>query len=377
MSDKKLKNKDLPSNSKKRDDDTQSDDSQDDGATGTVPNKMSIEAIRKFFAAKLHFHTKQDEINSCEKVIDDLSLDGLIKHWKDKGFKKIITMVGAGISTSAGIPDFRSPGSGLYDNLEKYNLPHPQAIFELDYFEDNPKPFFVLAKELYPGSFKPTPSHYFVKMLNDKGLLVRHYTQNIDTLERIAEIPDEKLVEAHGTFYTNHCRQCKKLFSMEWMKEQIFADIIPTCDKCNGVVKPDIVFFGQDLPLKFYECPLNDFDDCDLLLIMGTSLEVQPFASLVDKPNSNCIRFLINRDEVGKKSNNVFASWLLGSSLSYNMADNKRDIAFIGDCDDGVYALADGLGWGDELRDIVKKEHTKLDHKKEKNIRKSVSTDKN
>lgn len=75
----------------------------------------------------------------------------------------------------------------------------------MDYFEENPQPFFALAKELYPGSFNPTPSHYFVRLLHEKGLLLRHYTQNIDTLERIAGIPDDKLVEAHGTFFTNHC----------------------------------------------------------------------------------------------------------------------------------------------------------------------------
>lgn len=78
---------------------------------------------------------------------------------------------------AAGIPDFRSPGSGLYDNLQKYNLPYPQAIFELNFFRENPKPFFVLAKELYPGTFKPTPGHYFIRLLQDKGLLLRHYTQ--------------------------------------------------------------------------------------------------------------------------------------------------------------------------------------------------------
>lgn len=78
---------------------------------------------------------------------------------------------------AAGIPDFRSPGSGLYDNLQKYNLPYPQAIFEINFFRENPKPFFILAKELYPGIFKPTPGHYFIRLLQDKGLLLRHYTQ--------------------------------------------------------------------------------------------------------------------------------------------------------------------------------------------------------
>lgn len=80
-------------------------------------------------------------------------------------------------SLSPGIPDFRSPGTGLYNNLEKYNLPFPEAIFDIEFFKSNPKPFFVLAKDLYPGAFNPTPSHWFIRLLHEKGLLLRHYTQ--------------------------------------------------------------------------------------------------------------------------------------------------------------------------------------------------------
>lgn len=76
-----------------------------------------------------------------------------------------------------------------------------------------------------------------MKLLEDKGLLLRHYTQNIDTLERIAGVENEKLVEAHGTFYTNHCVDCKKEYSMEWAKKEIFADNVPTCTSCNGIGK--------------------------------------------------------------------------------------------------------------------------------------------
>ena len=79
----------------------------------------------------------------------------------------------------------RSPGSGLYDNLQQYHIPYPEAIFDIDFFRRNPKPFFTLAKELYPsGKYRPNYVHYFVRMLHDKGVLLRMYTQNIDGLER-------------------------------------------------------------------------------------------------------------------------------------------------------------------------------------------------
>lgn len=79
---------------------------------------------------------------------------------------------------------FRTPGTGLYANLERYNIPYPEAVFNIDYFSDDPLPFFSLAKALYPGNHRPNYIHYFVRVLHHKGLLLRVYTQNIDGLER-------------------------------------------------------------------------------------------------------------------------------------------------------------------------------------------------
>lgn len=120
-------------------------------------------------------------------ILSERSLDAVadyIKHGKD-GVKprRIVVMTGAGLSTAAGIPDFRSPGTGLYSNLQRLNLPHPEAVFEIDYFRGHPEPFYVLAKELYPGKFFPTVSHAFIALLNEKGLLSMLFTQNIDCLE--------------------------------------------------------------------------------------------------------------------------------------------------------------------------------------------------
>uniref|UniRef100_A0A8D8Y247 NAD-dependent protein deacetylase sirtuin-2 n=1 Tax=Cacopsylla melanoneura TaxID=428564 RepID=A0A8D8Y247_9HEMI len=302
--------------------------------------------------------------------LENANIESIVKYINSGQCKKIITMAGAGISTSAGIPDFRSPGSGLYHNLEKYKLPNPMAIFELDYFRHRPEAFFTLAKELYPGSFKPTPCHYFLKLLHEKGLLLRHFTQNIDNLERIAGLPDDVLVEAHGSFHTSHCLTCKQEYALHWMKERIFSDVIPTCDKCNGLVKPDIVFFGENLPYRYFHRSETDFPDADLLIIMGTSLVVQPFCSLVDNAPPDCPRLLLNKEKVGVgTTDRMLASLGLSTEgLGFDNKNNVRDVFLQRDCDSGCHQLADMLGWGEELKQLISSEHARLDQelKKEK-----------
>uniref|UniRef100_T1IPY0 NAD-dependent protein deacetylase n=1 Tax=Strigamia maritima TaxID=126957 RepID=T1IPY0_STRMM len=320
-----------------------------------------VQSLLDLFAKKLGLSTKEDK-TPPEKILDEVSFDGIVNYIKNGTCKNIIVLTGAGVSTSAGIPDFRSPGSGLYDNLQKFDLPHPQAIFEISYFKENPQPFFSLAKELYPGSFKPTPCHYFIRLLHEKNMLLRLYTQNIDTLERIALIPEEKIVEAHGTFYTSHCmnRKCGKEYSLPWMQEKIFADEIPKCTECKTVVKPDIVFFGENLPDRFYSCTPKDFKKCDLLIVIGTSLTVQPFASLIEQVPTKTPRLLINKEKAGQTDNLVFAMGFEGG-MKFDDADNYRDVAWLGMCDDGCQALADALGWGKELKDLVKREGERLE----------------
>ncbi|KAM9606731.1 NAD-dependent protein deacetylase sirtuin-3, mitochondrial isoform 3-T3 [Morphnus guianensis] len=202
-----------------------------------------------------------------------LTLQDVAELIRKKECRRVVVMAGAGISTPSGIPDFRSPGSGLYSNLEQYNIPYPEAIFELMYFFVNPKPFFTLAKELYPGNYRPNYAHYFLRLLHDKGLLLRLYTQNIDGLERVAGIPPDKLVEAHGTFATATCTVCRRKFPGEDFRGDVMADKVPHCPVCTGVIKPDIVFFGEELPQRFF-LHVTDFPMADLLFIIGTSLEL-------------------------------------------------------------------------------------------------------
>jgi NAD-dependent deacetylase sirtuin 2 len=286
------------------------------------------------------------------EALASLDLKGVAQYIKSGACKRIIVMTGAGVSVAAGIPDFRTPGSGLYYNLQKYNLPVPEAIFEINFFKTNPKPFFVLAKELYPGQFDGTKCHYFVRLLQEKGLLLRNYTQNIDTLEISAGIPEDKLVFAHGSFATASCIKCKAPHTRDWVKEEVFADRIPQCQTCkDGHVKPDIVFFGEDLPERFFTLSKQDFPEADLLIVMGTSLTVFPFAGLISKVGTKVPRVLINRDPVGAATPMMLMRGHLGFDFGGNL--NSRDVALLGDCQDTVDILVKELGWEEDFKTLM------------------------
>ncbi|BCR92380.1 SIR2 family NAD-dependent protein deacylase [Aspergillus chevalieri] len=263
-------------------------------------------------------------------VLEARTVEALAKYVHEKRVRKIVVMVGAGISTSAGIPDFRSPDTGIYANLAFLDLPDPEAVFDISFFRQNPKPFYALARELAPGRYRPTIAHSFIKLLYDKGLLLKHFTQNIDCLERQAGVPGEMIVEAHGSFANQHCIECKAAYPEQEMKEHVEKGEVPTCKECKGLVKPDIVFFGEALPEDFFlnrELP----GAADLCIVMGTSLQVQPFASLPGFVSDGVPRVLINLERVG------------------GMGSRPDDVLILGDCDAGVRKLAAAFGWLEDL----------------------------
>lgn len=246
--------------------------------------------------------------------------------------KRIVVLTGAGISTSAGIPDFRSPETGLYANLARLNLPYAEAVFSIDYFRSKPEPFYTLAAELYPGKYRPTITHSFIYLLHKKGLLLKHFTQNIDCLDREAGVPGNKVIEAHGSFAKQRCIDCKTEYPDDRMKKHIEFRDIPRCvnKECGGLVKPDIVFFGEALPSEFF---MNKglVTEADLVIVLGTSLTVQPFASLPSMAGAGVPRLLLNLEQVG------------------GLGSRPDDVLQLGDCDGGVRKLAEALGWLDEL----------------------------
>eukprot|EP00927_Polykrikos_kofoidii_P049337 TRINITY_DN43406_c0_g1_i1.p1 TRINITY_DN43406_c0_g1~~TRINITY_DN43406_c0_g1_i1.p1 ORF type:complete len:592 (+),score=92.98 TRINITY_DN43406_c0_g1_i1:134-1909(+) len=361
------------------------------------------------------------------------TLEAIVDSIKSGKVRRIIVAVGAGASVSAGIPDFRSPGIGLYDNLQKYDLPTPESIFTLEYFLEKPDAFCVLSRELLPGKFKPTPAHRFLAILEAKGLLQRVFTQNIDGLERLAGIPKQRLVEAHGSFADAYCavKSCRHQHSLSRWREEIVAGRVPRCGKihaiepppeppsiaqveilrsdlaaleaekkeawdkvpsmtvitelgmrcaklvdeikkaeeaqaaypalreaweagpktrvCDGPVKPAIVFFGEALPPRFSFLAKYDGFHSDLLIVMGTSLAVMPFAGILGHVGPLCPRLLLNREAAGLHSQSEPPMFFGNIGFRFDDPENYRDVFVAGEIDTSVARLCSMLGWQSEL----------------------------
>jgi len=272
---------------------------------------------------EIYHRRKLDHIQTKEDVIP------LIRN-----AKQIIVISGAGISVSCGIPDFRSPG-GLYDQInEKFNLDDPHLLFDINYLKSNPVPFFEFAKQLFPNSeLQPSCSHRFIKELEKQNKLLRHYTQNIDMLEKVCGI--KNTVQCHGSFETATCITCKSTVSGMDIRDHILHVGIPYCKQCNdgkSFMKPNIVFFGEALPEEFQKIIAEDCQKCDLLLVIGSSLRVYPVGyipRLIGEVNPNIPQILINNEIVAKP--------------------HEWDYFFEGTCDGSVKEIAKMLSWKDEI----------------------------
>lgn len=283
----------------------------------------------------------------------DVTLNRLVSMWKEGTIgNRVIAMVGAGISVNAGIPDFRSPKTGLYtSNLcESYKLARPEDMFTLSFFKSNPVPFYSFLNSFWSehdSKITPTRTHAFLRTLQDKHTLLRVYTQNIDGLERKTGV--HKLIECHGSFETASCIDCNSFASdINAFRNDVDAKNFPIfCEFCKtGLVKPDITFFGESLPEEFYRMSKVDFEDCDLLIIIGTSLNVAPFNSLVSDVEDTVPRLLINMEPV---SGTGFDPLCFDTPCSY------RDIWIKGDCDAAIDDLVNRLGWDKDYIDMQKR----------------------
>ena len=233
-----------------------------------------------------------------KEEIYKIKYQNLIRNFKDKKFSKILFMVGAGISTSAGIPDFRS-NTGLFKQLQdKYNLSSPEEFFLKSTFLKKPIYFYEFTKLFDLSKIDATISHKFMNFFVHKNIVKYIFTQNIDGLEKKAKIPDEKLIFAHGNFYTGHCAQCNKNIDIGKINEGIEKGEVYYCPDCKGPCKPNVVFYGEGLPTRFFE-KLQESRDVDMIIIMGTSLKVHPFASIPDLVGQNAFKLVFNMEEVG------------------------------------------------------------------------------
>lgn len=189
--------------------------------------------------------------------------------------KHPLVLTGAGISTPSGIPDFRSEGTGLWSKSEA------MEIASLSTFRYNPSQFYKWFRPFAEQIINATPNaaHLALAELGNAGYLDVVLTQNIDILHQKAGSKD--VVEMHGTLGTLSCTQCFHQFeAMPFLNPFIQEGIIPHCSDCGAVLKPDVILFGEQLPQKAWLNAQKAARSCDLMLIIGSSLEVLPVAGL-------------------------------------------------------------------------------------------------
>ncbi|KAF9341253.1 NAD-dependent histone deacetylase sir2 [Linnemannia elongata] len=284
-----------------------------------------------------------DYVHSLQHVVELL-----------KNSKRIMVLTGAGVSVSCGIPDFRSK-DGIYSRLSEFELDDPQQMFDLDFFRERPEIFYSFAREIFPSNFTPSPSHYFIKLLEDQGKLLRNYTQNIDTLEQKAGI--HSVLQCHGSFATASCVRCKNQVQGDEIKDSIFKQEVAYCKVCKkptpppkarkrskakfdfddddddseeedddnrALMKPDIVFFGEKLPQIFDRSLAEDRELVDLLIVIGSSLKVAPVSDIMHQLPNTVPQILINR------------------TPNHQM---DFDVQLLGNCDTIVAELCRMVGW--------------------------------
>jgi len=212
-----------------------------------------------------------------------------------KSSKSIVALTGAGISTSAGIPDFRGP-QGLYVT-RKYD---PEKVFQIEWFHRDPKYFYDFSKDFTETvrSIKPTFTHDFLVNIEKAGLLKGIITQNIDILHQAAG--SQNVIELHGSYHSATCQTCKqqiKDLTYSWWCDKIASSNsspVVICGKCGGYIKPDIVFFGE--PVTAFEEAEHLVKRCDLLLVLGSSLNVAPASLLPQLTSATTI--IVNKGHV-------------------------------------------------------------------------------
>jgi len=186
-----------------------------------------------------------------------------------KSSKNAVVLTGAGVSTGSGIPDFRTPGKGLWEKVDPYE------VTSINAFHENPQRFYYFYRPRIEmlSKVSPNPAHKAIAQLEAMGFVKCLITQNIDHLHRKAG--SKKIIKVHGTLDEAICTKCKKIISSTELLEKInlSQEEIPRCD-CGGVFKPNVVLFGEMLP--YLDEAVNISCKADLMLVIGSSLQVSP-----------------------------------------------------------------------------------------------------
>lgn len=201
--------------------------------------------------------------------------------------KSAVVLTGAGISTESGIPDYRSPGTGLWENMD-------MSTVSINGFLKDPSCYYSYALNLYPmrNTAKPNAGHLLLARLEEKGFIKGVITQNVDGLHYKAG--SVNVHEVHGSLRQVVCMDCCLLFPMEGTMERVKGgENPPLCEECGGVLKPNAVFFGENLPKIPWEESCKLVKDTDLLITLGSSLQVSPANILPDIALRNRARLII------------------------------------------------------------------------------------
>ena len=205
--------------------------------------------------------------------------------------KTIVFFGGAGVSTESGIPDFRSE-QGLYRAKAQYGHA-PEELLSHAFLMRNPSAFFEYYKNnLIHKDAKPNAAHIALAMLERTGKLSATVTQNIDGLHQAAGA--KTVYELHGSIHRNYCMDCKAAYSLEYILTA--GSSIPVCAACGGIVRPDVVLYGEPLDDQTWTNAISAIQSADALIVGGTSLSVYPAAGLLRYYRGNML-CLINKTE--------------------------------------------------------------------------------
>ena len=188
---------------------------------------------------------------------------------------RVVVFTGAGISTESGIPDFRSPG-GIWERFNPEDFTYQRLMSSP---EARRKWWRIFQERGLTTEAEPNPAHCAIAELDKLGKLDCVITQNIDNLHQKAGLPDDKVFELHGNMRWAVCLSCGKRYPIEKIKARLDeGEEIPDCESCHGILKPDIVLFGETLPEKVFEEATQRSHSADLFIVIGSTLIVYPAA---------------------------------------------------------------------------------------------------